>query len=366
MVTDIIERSSRPLAQNDDAQSVIVFDIGGTHFRAGYFSPERGLSNVISEPATSFLTHPRLSARELKDVLLEYLVVTARQSGLRHASISLGAAMNARTGLVYGSAPLWGSDTTPFDLRSELADKAPDITWHSLNDVTAVLLHYASLNRRSNLRKILLMTVSSGIACRTIDMRNGRIPVDDLGLQGEIGHLPVALPRGPNGGCLELPCDCGGQNHLAAFSSGRGMKKLHDALVKSQPSRWTSSAMQRLMDVGCGHEEALQMALERHDEYAENLLYLATRPIADVVRYALALDPEIDRVVFVGGVSVNLESHYLRLLNRHFQEAGLYLTSQRLPRYIMDRIAIARPEQADGLAGAGLYARQVLEQHAHE
>ncbi|MFJ4195049.1 ROK family protein [Pseudomonas sp. NPDC089534] len=353
------------MAQDDDADSVVVFDIGGTHFRSGHFHPVHGLSNVVSEPATSFLTHPRLSARALKDALLDYLVNTARKSGLRRASVSLGAAMNARTGLVYGSGPLWGADTTPFDLRSELTGRAAEITWHSVNDVTAVLVHYASLQRRTALRKIMLITVSSGVACRTIDLRSGRIAVDDVGLQGEIGHLPVTLADS-SGGALSLTCDCGGRNHLVAFSSGRGMKKLHDALAISQPSRWSSSAMARLMEVGCGHEEALRMALERHDEYAEHLLHLATRPIADVVRTALTLDPEIDRVAFVGGVSVNLEPHYLRLLNRHFQEAGLYLTSKRLPRYLSDRIAVARADQADGLSGAGLHALQAQEQYAHE
>ncbi|WP_426235948.1 ROK family protein [Pseudomonas sp. TWP3-2] len=365
MVTDTLERTSRPLAQNDDAHSVIVFDIGGTHFRSAHFHPERGLSHLHSQPASSFLTHPLLSARALKDALLDYLVNAARESGLRQASISMGAAMNARTGLVYGSGPLWGADTTPFDLRSELSTRAPEISWHSVNDVTAVLIHYASLQRQSGLRKVLLITISSGIASRTIDLRNNRIALDDVGLQGEIGHLPVTLPDTP-GGPLPLSCDCGGKNHLAAFSSGRGMKNLHDALVKNQPSRWASSAMARLIEVGCGHEEALQMALERQDEYAEHLLHLATRPIADVVRMALTLDPEIDRVVFVGGVSVNLETHYLRLLARHFQEAGLYLTSQRLPRYLMDRIVVARPEQADGLAGAGLFALQAREHYVHE
>lgn len=365
MVTDILDRPSRPLAQNGDAHSVIVFDIGGTHFRSAHFHPERGLSDFVSEPAISFLTHPRLTTRALKDALLDYLVEKASRSGLRQAAISLGAAMNARTGLVYGSGPLWGADTTPFDLRSELAHRAPHITWHSVNDVTAVLVHYASQQRHAGLRKVLLMTISSGIACRTMDLRNGRIALDEVGLQGEIGHLPVTLPETP-GGKITLTCDCGGHNHLAAFASGRGMKNLHDALVNNQPSRWSSSAMARLMQVGCGHDEALQMALERHDEYAEHLLHLATRPIADVIRMALTLDPEIDRVVLVGGVSVNLHPHYLRMLARHFQENGLYLTSQRLPRYLMDRIVVARPEEADGLAGAGLYALQAQEQAIHD
>jgi len=291
---------------------------------------------------------------------------TAQQAEL--CGISLGAAMDARSGLVYGSGPLWGSDTTPLDLPAELARRAPGIRWHVLNDVTCALLHYAShaVRAQPGLRKVMLVTVSTGIACRTVDLRTGCVPVDAFGLQGEIGHLPVAPARLEDQHVLDLPCDCGGQNHLAAFSSGRGLRNVHDAVCQHAPARWACSAMARLLARGVGHERALTLALQQRDPHAQQVLRLGTRPLADALRCALALDPEIDQIVLTGGVSTHLGQHYLDALGAHFREAGLYLTSRLAPDYITSRLSVAPPGSADGLQGAGLYALAQHRQAEHD
>ena len=82
-------------------------------------------------------------------------------------------------------------------------------------DFHAALLHLASTPCAQDLRKVLLMMVSTGIACRTIDQRTGEIPVDGCGLQGEISHLPATVMIG--GMSAELRCDCGQPGHVAAF-----------------------------------------------------------------------------------------------------------------------------------------------------
>ncbi len=64
--------------------------------------------------------------------------------------------------------------------------------WWVVNDVTSLALAIAAISRvgDSGLRRITAVTVSSGIAARTIDVASGEVLLDRAhGVQGEIGHL---------------------------------------------------------------------------------------------------------------------------------------------------------------------------------
>lgn len=350
-----------PSLQKSTSKS-LVFDIGGTNFRSGIYSSISGLHLVEQKPAISFRRHPLWTVSRLKAGLVSYLADTARRlapaNGIASASVSLGAALDEGRQIVYGSGPLWGMDTTPFEILPQLSRQLPEISWSILNDITAALFHYVSQVRTFGFRKVMLLTISTGIACRTIDLRKGRIALDAFGLQGEVGHLPVELCH--DGHALELVCDCGSKNHLSAFSSGPGLERMATALAQSHPKRWAESIHAHLKSQGLTHEDALTGALEAQDGFAEELLTLATRPVADLLRTALTLDPEIDRIVLTGGVAVNLGKRYHAMLLRHFAQTGLYLSSTLQPDLFEDRIRIAAPGEIDGLVGAGIYSGQDL------
>ena len=94
-------------------------------------------------------------------------------------------------------------------------------------------------------------------------------------------------------------------------------------------------------------------ALDSGDALAAELLDAATKPVADVVRTALCLEPEIDLIAFTGGVAVGLGAHYRDALLTHLSREGLYLTSEREPGWVRDRVVVS---DANGLVGAGLAA----------
>ena len=202
---------------------------------------------------------------------------------------------------------------------------------------------------------MLLATISTGIACRVIDRRRGMIPVDGCGLQGEIGHLPAraTLDDAP----VTLRCDCGAPDHLAAFSSGPGMRRLAAVQQQRSGGRWASSRLGRdLADASVTFEDSLPAALNAGDAIAHELLRAVTGPIADVLRTALCLDPEIDLVALTGGVAVGLGAHYRRALLDHLKRTGLYLTSELTPEWVTDRIVVCGPDEANCLVGAGIAA----------
>lgn len=362
---EVMPQAAKYYSEYKDA--IVVFDLGGTYFRSGLYVVDEGLKEVRQQPALSFRSAPGMSAAELKQGLLRYLVNTARfyaeHFNTNRISISLGAALDGHRGVVYGSGPLWGDDTSSFDLLTLLRLAAPELTWHLVNDVTAALMHYVNQAIDASARKVLLTTISTGIACRVIDTRTQYIALDEFGLQGEIGHLPTNLCF--KGQQLQLKCDCGGHNHLAAFASGRGVAELAVHLSELQPFLWKTSRVAELRTRGLAHDDALYQALNENDEFALNLLYLATQPVADMLRNALTLDPEIDRIVLTGGVVVNLATHYRAMLMRHFSEQGVYLSSHFDPTLFDDRLVIANSTEVNNLIGAALYAKNLTQGKYH-
>jgi glucokinase len=336
------------LLNNDDI-SITVLDIGGTHLRWAQWSARNGLREIKRRPSPNIARHQEASVGELQAMLVRAVSGAVPPGGI--AGVSFGAALDHRTGIAYGSAPLWGAHLGQFDLRTALCEERPDVRWHIVNDVTAALLHLAGSKEAAGLQKIMLVTVSTGIACRTIDQRTGRIAVDGSGLQGEIGHLPGCVTL--DGVPVELDCDCGAPGHVAAFSSGPGLQRLGDVLRRADGDSWAASDLGVRLAGGEDFESALRKALDGGDPLAGRLLGLSAKPIADVIRTALCLDPEIDLIGLTGGVAIGLGEHYRAALLGHLKREGLYLTSARHRDWIPDRVVIS---DANGLVGAGLAA----------
>ncbi|MEU1054395.1 ROK family protein [Streptomyces sp. NPDC005876] len=359
------------------ADDITVIDVGGTYLRRATWSPGRGVREVTRRPSPGMRTHPGEPVpalqRRMADALCE--AVGPRETV---AGVSFGAALDHRGGTVYASAPLWGGHSGSFDLLGAVRERRPEVRWHIVNDVTAALLHAASAPHRREHRKLLLATVSTGVACRTLDLRTGTVPVDGAGLQGEIGHLPAnpataAAPAIPGAtGAATVPadsevptpgapgtvpvCDCGRPGHVAAYASGPGINRLAALARERDPGRWAGSELGRRTGEGQEFEAALRAALDAGDALARDLLATATAPMADVLRTALCLDPEIDEAVLTGGVVHGLGRHYREALLGHLDRTGLYLTSDRAPDWIERRITLAGPGEADPLAGAGIAA----------
>ncbi|MEU9706114.1 ROK family protein [Streptomyces sp. NPDC047981] len=334
--------------------AVTVFDVGGTHIRQAWWLREGELRGRTSRPSPTFRRFPGASVAELRAMMVRELCDAVPETQDAVVGISFGAALDHRSGTVYASAPLWGGHSEPYDLRAALESRRPDVRWHLVNDVTAALLHAAAAPARRDHRKILLATISTGIACRVLDRRQGSVPVDGAGLQGEIGHLPAHAEL--DGRAVDLDCDCGRTGHLAAYASGPGIARMAEALRRRAPERWAASRLGALTAEGVAFETALRRALDADDALAAELLDAVTAPVADVLRTTLCLDPEIDEAVLTGGVVHGLGAHYRRALMGHLTRQGLYLTSELTPDWLERRITVTGPGEAAGLAGAGIAA----------
>lgn len=342
---------------------VIVFDIGGTWFRSGVLTAKNGLVRVERRPSINYRNTPK-SVPQLQGALVEYLVNTTAELGelslpqrIGQVAISLGGAVNAYTGLVLNSGPLWGPKSVPLDLISALNERQPSIQWTVINDITAALMRHVVEPENQDLSKLMLLTVSTGVGCRIYDMKSNRIPVDRIhGLQGEIGHIPIRFIH--HSQPLNLECDCGGANHLNAFCSGRGIAALIRELAALDPGGIRRSMLSgvELLSEGKVFQRFVQ-ASSIGDSVARDILDSVTKPIAEIILYALTLDPEIEMILLAGGVIHSIGQAYTDSLLNHLDRFGMYQIACRDPQYFRRRIRAEISDDHSGLIGAGICAR---------
>jgi glucokinase len=342
--------------------AIAVFDLGGTWFRWGCYRPAHGLTDCKRAPALNYLSYPSSTAADLQLALGDFIVSHVQElregglPGLRVVGVSIGAPVNAHDMTVLGSGPLWGRSAGPFHLHKYLRKSLPDLQWHVINDVTALLAPY--MVGDTHYSKTLLITVSSGVGSRLYDHRAHRIPYDEVyGVQGEIGHLVCSFEL--DGKRINRLCECGGWNHLNAFASGRGiaetLRELPALTVSYQDMFAESLAVWR--EAGGDYRlQAFCEALQRGNESAAGLLDAFVTPLSRTLATALTLDPEIDRIVMTGGVVHGLGKYYQDALQRTFLREELYQITPSDPSYLARRLHWEDLDDYSGLRGAGLYA----------
>jgi len=346
-------------AAHGDGAPVIMFDLGGTWWRSAMAAPDGTFADLQRQAAvTKAITGS--NAATLRALMVQFLLDRARQlatrsPGARSVGISIGAAINGHSGQILASAPLWGDCTDPYDLRATLAAAEPGLQWHVINDVTALALALCANERirGGDLQRITAVTVSSGIAARTIDVRSGEVLLDRRhGIQGEIGHLPSLAPA-PMGSEL-LVCDCGASGHVSAVASGTAI----DRMLSQFAGILDAGDIGDTEDGAAVRLGRLRDAVAADNPAAVAFLDSVTAPLARALLYLLTIDPGVERVFLSGGVVDTLGEHYMSSLYRTLEADGLYLVSAYQPGVFRERITRWASDGFEPLRGAGLFAAQ--------
>lgn len=320
--------STRQDRNNKQHTSKLAIDVGGTWLRI--YNPNTEAR--ITLPSPSILNMPELCAEDLREILVETFIKYAPSGGCVY--ISLGAAMNQQNGHVYGSAPLWGNDNSEFNLLGILQKRKPDTTWRVVNDVTAGLYDIAPRARAAGARHVAYLTVSSGVAVRMADLERGIVPLDQAGLQGEVGHLPLTggLPEAVYGAC----CECGLANHIASISSGPGLERVANRLGVEKGTQNIS--------------EWLTKGLLNDAPIAKSLAKIVVRPIADLLKAMWVLDPYLDQVYIGGGVAENMP-FYSEFLIDEVTARLCYSDAFHTRDWVDDHLKVCGPGEVDLLQG---------------
>lgn len=332
------------------SRDVIAFDVGGTTTRMAVVTASGDVIELSSQPTPNYVSFPGLSTAQLQSALTELIIENSVRlrsrvdADLSSVAVSIGAAVNARTGTVMGRGPLWGAVGSDIDLAAELAARDPSSSWLVVNDLTASVTHHAHEASGEGLTRLSLLTVSTGIALRTFDFVSSSVPVDPVsGLQGEVGHRPIAFSAA---GGQSLRCDCGGLDHLNAYCSGRGIESV--LLARGWDVEGAEGDYAR--------SRSFARAVKRSDRDASALFRELVAPVAETLLMALTVDPAIGRVVVQGGVP-QLFSSYRDVLVSEMARIGLYGYAQN-DRESFDRLIDVAP--LDGIAELRGAARLAL------
>ncbi len=333
----------------EEPAPAFVLDIGGTWTRAATCSPDAGPTVITKVRTPSRTNEPDAPVESLVERLVDLIVDLLPARGPSTVAISLGAMLDHDRGVVYGSAPLWGELAADVPFTSRLRARRPDVRWVVTNDVSAMLAAYRASHPELANARVVVTTVSSGIAARTDEPSSGAITTDPAGLQGEIGHLPAVT------GELHLPCACGSRDHVAAFASGPGLRAVAQALTAQAPAgSVTPAAAERRH----GEFEAVfARALDGDDPFAHRVLDEATRPLADVFTYLLTTQPATERIVLTGGVIDAIGPHYRRAVLRRMRDRGVHHTARHHPDWLESVVVLAgSPDETSPILGAALLA----------
>lgn len=356
-----------------NGDEIITFDIGGTSFRSALLTREGRLTDVQRIPSINCRSMPGKSAVEVVDEIAAYIAMTAKSfwhspalEGRRPAiAISLGAALNAHTGKVHGSGPIFGDESTAFDLGRAMSLHLNEDNITILNDVTASLIAHSRLPGFRNARRLALITVSTGIASRILNCSVPHVPVDPiLGTQGEIGHHRVAFSL--EGRSFSLKCDCGGVDHMSAFASGRGIERVLNRAREIFPEEFRTSDLNN-GDPGSDISlNVLADGLANGDALSQKLLKAVTAPIAEAIKWHFMLDPEIDKLILTGGVCFLLRDFYLSSILENLSASKFYPLTSDGESFWADRITLGPLSDDAGLIGAAYMARESPMIHRRE
>jgi len=356
-----------------NGDEVIAFDLGGTWFRSALLNREGRLTGAQRIPSINCRSMPGKWAADVVDEIAAYVVRTAQSychsallAGRRPAiAISMGAALNAHTGTILGSGPILGEDSTPFDLEQAIRRHLDGVSITIINDVTASLIAHSRLHSLRHARRLALITVSTGIAARILNCSVPHVPVDPaLGTQGEIGHHPIAFSV--DGHSLSLKCECGGADHVNAFASGQGIKRVLDRARVIFPQEFQTSY---LNNGNAGSEVSLNVladGLASGDPLSRKLLNAITAPIAEAIKWHFMLDPEIDKLILTGGVCFLLREFYLSSVLENLMASRFYPVTSEAESFWAERVILGPISDDAGLIGAAYLAREAPKIHRRE
>jgi 3-dehydroquinate synthetase/predicted NBD/HSP70 family sugar kinase len=361
------------LSLDQSGDEVIAFDLGGTSFRSALLTKDGKLSAVQRIPSINYRSLPGKSAAEIIDAIASYIAGTvttfwsSEQLAIQrsHIGISMGAALNAHTGVILASGPILGNDSRSIDLESAIRRYLPGGLITIVNDVTAALVAHSLLPSFRHTRRLALITVSSGIAARTLSCSVPHVPVDStLGTQGEIGHHRISFSL--DGHPLSLKCDCGGIDHLNAFASGNGIKNVLTCAREIFPQDFRNSRLRGsdLAQNGC--MRVLREGLEEQDPFCRKILMAVTAPVGEAIKWHYLVDPEIDNLILTGGVCAGLGDYYRSAVLENLSTLDFYPLTSNRESFWNDRVVQGPFSDDAGLIGAAYISRESPTIHRRE
>lgn len=327
--------------------SILTFDIGGTYFRCAVVQANQ-IIEVRKLPSPSFYRFRDLSGEELVARLIQLICgmiedfekLYPRLSGVVLAVPGLVT----HHGVVVSAPPLWGDLVSNVPLQSAIQART-QLKVVVFNDLCGTALFYSQLPSYSEgIDFITVITLSTGVGCKTVDVKQQRVLLDAGGMSGEIGHVVVDFSE------HALPCDCTGKGHLSSYLSGRGLAQLIRSKKKHNPEFLQDCQIGSTSDDMVVLKSFVE-AVHKHDAFAWEILNFSAAKLAFLI-HVICGTFAVDRYVLVGSVAHSLGEDLRTAVNQQLAEIGVWRWDEsRLAALI--RLGIQ--DDDIGLLGAAKY-----------
>lgn len=316
--------------------SILVFDLGGTHLRAGAWAEGRlsAVARAKSDTvrgAGDFM--PRLE-RAVSDLAAQVL------GGAEPEAVSMAVPGPVHDGVVERLPSLVGpSYEGGIDFAALARRLWPGKPVFVCNDLTAAGHLYVSRGHPD----FGVLTLGSGVGGKLFI--DGRPLLGRLGFGGEIGHWRVP-------GAPLTACDCGGRGHLSGLSSGRGSLRLAQWRAAQDASGFLASALAEPCqgDPRSLTAEDLVKAFHAGDAWAAASLAQSAEHLGCAIA-ALGLAAGLELFFLTGGFAVAAGEPF-RAQVAAAAESYAWRTGQDWN----DGVRLAAAGEEPGLLGAGCFA----------
>ena len=323
----------------------LVFDIGGTHLRCGYYSAAtRRLTTVACRETHSHWSLPSISQARIYKVLLDTMHDMASEllscAMPQHVCVAFPGPIDSR-GRVITAPTVWAlAPDQPIDMAADLSLFWPNARIHLLNDVTAAGYRYCEGGGQDN---FCILTVSSGIGNKIF--LDGRPYLGPANRGGEIGHTQVD----PSDDAAL--CDCGARGHLGGIASGRGTLSYVRRKALARPEAYRSSALFKLVpDPEEITNRHIVAAFHRRDPFVLQCVRETAKPLAAMLA-GIHTAMGLEHFILIGGFATAMGEPYRREL-ANLASHCCWSVGQEWEQMLR----LGYQDDLSGLIGAGRYA----------
>ena len=336
--------------------TAILFDLGGTHIRGAVeFECSKVTSSSLAHRwrcrIPNFITEgdPEVVWSDLVNLVCGYIAQVDGSVGPEAPVIFAFPGPIGTGGLILAAPTIVGKASAFLDFRGIIARQSGRPVY-ILNDMSAAAW-WISATTTAN--RFLCVTISSGIGSKVFDRGSTLEVIDDLPFAGEIGHVIVDHSS-------DAPfCDCGGQGHLGAIASGRGIERFARKEARRDPVEFSESLCASRFGATedeLNNEAHLVPAALAGDAWARKVIARCTAPLAQAIA-TIATASGLERVMVIGGFAQTLGDLYRQILE---EELAPYEFFAGLPQFSHGFVEVQPVEDDVCLLGAATYAHRRL------
>lgn len=366
--TSIINQSDDLTNYYRNKTITIVIDAGGTNTRVAAYNKEGLIEQAVTFKTPNYISLRDMPINEQYQKWLEALysestpLINKYRDKILSITIAFAGILDTE-GNILGSAVIW-KDQNP---EQKICIKKDDIESlfrypvFIINDLTAGIYRYLSSFKQDSINLGALVTISSGIGCKLMDVTHQKVLLDKQGRGGEIGHAISSFTN-------TLDSE-GITGELNSYASGRGIAQL--AIQNSitsldyQNSFLFYKIREMDIDIKLIDKDILtQLTLQgvkNQDIFCIEVLNQSLDHLCNIM-HIMILSTAVEKIVLVGGVVGYLQDIYLAMLIDKLVKLPVYGYSKE---DFYSLFQIGKCDDNDGLLGAGILT-DLMTQNIHQ